>query len=157
MHSKFTFSKPFFANAQFYILVPFRCRYSKQQLSETDFAQSFCTYFTSPIPVKLSSPITIIYLGSIFSLISLFWNNRVGLWDDVTVCMCMSVYPPYRCWATARQKSHIVARQRLGKNLHIVARQRLGRNVTAVTNTHVTIEDLLDASFSMWPVSYQGK
>jgi hypothetical protein len=39
----------------------------------------------------------------------------------------------------------------------IVARQRLGRNVTAVTNTHATIEELLDASFSMWPVSYQGK
>jgi hypothetical protein len=39
----------------------------------------------------------------------------------------------------------------------IVARQRLGRNVTAVTNTHATIEELLDASFSMWPLSYQGK
>jgi hypothetical protein len=39
----------------------------------------------------------------------------------------------------------------------IVARQRLGRNVTAVTNTYATIEELLDASFSMWPVSYQGK
>jgi hypothetical protein len=50
-----------------------------------------------------------------------------------------------------------VARQRLGKNLLIVARQRLGRNGTAVTNTHVTIEELLDASFSMWPLSYQGK
>jgi hypothetical protein len=51
----------------------------------------------------------------------------------------------------------IVARQRLGKNPTIVARQRLGRNVTAVTNTHATIEELLYASFSMWPVSYQGK
>jgi hypothetical protein len=26
-----------------------------------------------------------------------------------------------------------------------------------MTNTHATIEELLDASFSMWPVSYQGK
>jgi hypothetical protein len=51
----------------------------------------------------------------------------------------------------------ILARKQLGKNPPIVARQRLGRNVTAVTNTHVTIEELLDASFSMWPVSYQGK
>jgi hypothetical protein len=40
--------------------------------------------------------------------------------------------------------------------LPIVARQRFGKNVTAVTNTHATIEELLDASFSMWPVSYQG-
>jgi hypothetical protein len=53
--------------------------------------------------------------------------------------------------------SPIVARQRLGKNPLILARQRLGRKVTAVTNTHSTIEKLLDASFSMWPVSYQGK
>jgi hypothetical protein len=51
----------------------------------------------------------------------------------------------------------IVARQRLGKNPPIVASQRLGRNVTAVTNAHATIEELLDMSFSMWPVSYQGK
>jgi hypothetical protein len=39
----------------------------------------------------------------------------------------------------------------------IVAGQRLGRNVTAVTNTHATIEELLDASFLLWPVWYQGK
>jgi hypothetical protein len=51
----------------------------------------------------------------------------------------------------------IVARQRLGKNPPIVARQWLGENITAVTNTHATIEELLDASFLLWPVSYQGK
>jgi hypothetical protein len=51
----------------------------------------------------------------------------------------------------------IVARQRLGKNPPIVARQRLGKNVTPVTNTHAKIEELLDASFSMWPVLYQRK
>jgi hypothetical protein len=45
----------------------------------------------------------------------------------------------------------------LGKNPPIFARQRLGRNVTAVTNTQATTEELLDASFSMLPVSYQGK
>jgi hypothetical protein len=38
-----------------------------------------------------------------------------------------------------------------------VARQRIGRNVTAVTNTHATIEELMDASFSVLPVSYQKK
>jgi hypothetical protein len=38
----------------------------------------------------------------------------------------------------------------------IVARQRLGRNVTAVTNTHGRIGELLAASFSVWPVLYQG-
>jgi hypothetical protein len=49
----------------------------------------------------------------------------------------------------------IVARQWLGKNLLIVARQQLGRNFTAVR--HATVEEILDASFSMWRVSYQGK
>jgi hypothetical protein len=51
----------------------------------------------------------------------------------------------------------IAARERLGKNPLITARQRLGRNVTVVTNTHATIEELLDASFSMWPVSYESR
>jgi hypothetical protein len=61
------------------------------------------------------------------------------------VCVCVSVY------------LYIVARHQLNKNPPVVPRQRLGRNVTAVTNTHATIEELLDASFSIWPVSYQGK
>jgi hypothetical protein len=59
-------------------------------------------------------------------------------------CVCVSAYSP------------IVARQRLGRNPPIAALQRLGRNVTAVTNTHATIEELLDASFSTW-LSYHGK
>jgi hypothetical protein len=60
----------------------------------------------------------------------------------VCVCVCIPL---------------IFARKRLDKNPFSVTRQRLGRNVTAVTNTHATMEELLDASFSMWPVSYQGK
>jgi hypothetical protein len=39
----------------------------------------------------------------------------------------------------------------------MVARQLLGKIFTTLTNTHVTIAELLDASFSMWPMSYQGK
>jgi hypothetical protein len=38
----------------------------------------------------------------------------------------------------------------------IVAEQGLDKIVTAAPNTQAT-EELLDASFSMWPVSYQGK
>jgi hypothetical protein len=53
--------------------------------------------------------------------------------------------------------SPIVVTQRLGKSPPIVARQRLGKNVTAVKNSQATIEELLGASFSTWPVSYQGK
>jgi hypothetical protein len=73
------------------------------------------------------------------------------------VCVCMSVYTPIVARQRLCKNPFIVARQRLGKNPSIVARQRLGRNVTAVTNIQATIEELLDASFSMWPVSYQGK
>jgi hypothetical protein len=51
----------------------------------------------------------------------------------------------------------IVAGQRLGKNLLIFARQRHSKNFIAVTNTHATVEKLLEASFSMRSVSYQGK
>jgi hypothetical protein len=74
----------------------------------------------------------------------------------------------------------IVAKQRLGKNplpllgngsvkiflsllgngsvkYFFFSRQRLGGNVTAVTNTHATIEEVLSSSFLMWLVSYQGK
>jgi hypothetical protein len=39
----------------------------------------------------------------------------------------------------------------------ITVRQRPGKNVTATTNTHAMIEELLDASFSMESVSYRGK
>jgi hypothetical protein len=100
--------------------------------------------------------------GLFFNLVLLAYfrileKNRVGLWDDVAVCVCVSVYPPIVARQRLGKNPLIVARKRLGKNLLIVARQRLGRNVTAGTNIHSTIEDLLDASFSMWPVSYQGK
>jgi hypothetical protein len=44
-----------------------------------------------------------------------------------------------------------VARKRLGKNPPIFARQRLSQKVPAVTNTHATIEEFLDASFQYGP------
>jgi hypothetical protein len=72
-------------------------------------------------------------------------------------CLCVSVYPPSVARQRLGKNPLIVARQQLSKNLLIVARQRLGRNVTAVTNAHATIAELFDASFSMWPVVYQGK
>jgi hypothetical protein len=75
---------------------------------------------------------------------------------SVCVCVCVYIHP-----IIARQRLGknllIVAGRRLDKNSPIVARQRLGRNVTAATNTHATIEELLDASFLIWPVTYQGK
>jgi hypothetical protein len=39
----------------------------------------------------------------------------------------------------------------------IIASQRFSKNVTAAMNTHATIEELLDASFSMRLVSFQRK
>jgi hypothetical protein len=37
----------------------------------------------------------------------------------------------------------------------IAARQRLGKQIPKLTNTHATVEELLDAVFSMRSVSYQ--
>jgi hypothetical protein len=72
------------------------------------------------------------------------------------MCVCVSLYPPIVARQRFCESPLIVARQRLVKNPPIVARQRFGRNVAAVKNTHATVEELLDASFSTWPVSYQG-
>jgi hypothetical protein len=69
--------------------------------------------------------------------------------------LCVCAYPPIVARQRIGKNILIVARQRLDKNPPIVARQGVGRNVTAVTNTHATIEELLGASFSMWPVSFQ--
>jgi hypothetical protein len=71
------------------------------------------------------------------------------------VCLCIP--PPIVARHRLGKNLLIVASQRLGKNPLSFAMQLLGRNVTAVTNTHATIEELLDESFSMWPGSYQGK
>jgi hypothetical protein len=68
-------------------------------------------------------------------------------------CVCVCVSPLSLLGNGSVKISAIVARQRLGKNSGIAARQRLGRKVTAVTNTPATIEELLDAYFSMWSVS----
>jgi hypothetical protein len=38
-----------------------------------------------------------------------------------------------------------------------VARQRLAKSFTIATNTHATVEELLESSFSMLSVSYQRK
>jgi hypothetical protein len=62
------------------------------------------------------------------------------------LCVCLCI-PPIVARQGLGKNPLIVARQRLGKNLPIVARQRLGRNSTAVTNTHATIKELLEASF----------
>jgi hypothetical protein len=73
------------------------------------------------------------------------------------VCVCVCVFSLIVARQWIGKITLIVAKQRLGKNPPIVGRQLLGRNITAVTNTNATIEELLDASLSIWPVSYQRK
>jgi hypothetical protein len=74
----------------------------------------------------------------------------------VCVCVCVCVSPlSLLCNSSVKVSLSLLGNGSV-KTL-IVARQRLGRNVTAVTNTLAIIEELFDASFSMWPVSYQGK
>jgi hypothetical protein len=73
--------------------------------------------------------------SSLFSLLPYFEKIKAGLWYHLAVCVyvCLYVYPL------------------------IAARQRFGRHVPVVTNTHSTIGTLLDGSFSMRSVQYQGK
>jgi hypothetical protein len=86
----------------------------------------------------------------VFNLHPLFLKNKnkKGLCDLYAVCV--SRYPAHKrlnAWPSLYENCAW---------LHLyVARQRLGKNVTAATNTHTTIEELLDVSFSMRPVSYQ--
>jgi hypothetical protein len=112
----------------------------------------FFSYAVS-LPCSTSDLMSLLYFQPTFLIL----KNKVGLWDHVAVCVCVSVYPPIVARQCLGKNPFFVARQRLGKYPLIFARQRLGRNVTALTNTHAIIEQLLDASFSMWPVSYQGR
>jgi hypothetical protein len=43
------------------------------------------------------------------------------------------------------------------QSVPLVARHWLGKDVTELTITHVTVEELLDALFSMRSVTYQGR
>jgi hypothetical protein len=70
--------------------------------------------------------------------------------------MCVCLCHPIVARQGLGKNPPIVVRQRLDKNSPLVARQRLARNVTAVTNTNATVEELLDALFLLWPLSYQG-
>jgi hypothetical protein len=53
--------------------------------------------------------------------------------------------------------SSVVVKQRLGKNTPIVGRQRLSKNVTEAMNAQERVEKLLDSSFSMRSLTYEGK
>jgi hypothetical protein len=112
-----------------------------------------CTHISRPVTFLLWAP-----LSSLAYFPILKKKNRVGLWDHVALCVCVCLcIPPIVARQRLGKSPLIVARQLFGKNAPITDKQRHGRNVTAVTNRHATIEELLDASFSIWPVSCQGK
>jgi hypothetical protein len=71
----------------------------------------------------------------IFNLLSLFWKKlKGGLWYH------FSVYDPP---LTSRNS---------GARIDGVVRQRLGKDVPAAMNTHATLEELLEAVFSVLSV-----
>jgi hypothetical protein len=74
----------------------------------------------------------------------------------VITMLSVSVYPPHINFRMAEQIFMKLPHQSLCLYVYpsIVARQLLGKNFTAATNTHVTVEELLDVSFSMRSVSY---
>jgi hypothetical protein len=102
----------------------------------------------------------------IFSLLY-FSKVKVGLWGLHAVCMFVNSRPvnfwmpepnfmKLGMYITAPEPiltTYFInpSHQSVCLYVHpsIVVRQRLGKNVTAATNTHTTIEELLDAPFSM--------
>jgi hypothetical protein len=85
--------------------------------------RSACCLCILPINFWMAEPV-FMKLGMYMMAPEVIWAAYFIIPSHQSVCLY--VYPP-----------------------HIVARQRLGKNVTAGTNTHATIEELLDASFSM--------
>jgi hypothetical protein len=68
----------------------------------------------------------------------LILKTKAGLWDHLATC----VSPPEQAGALESEEN-------------AVTRQRLGKHFPAATNTHATVEELLDAVFSMWSLSFQ--
>jgi hypothetical protein len=101
---------------------------------------------------------------TVFNPLSLFRTSKTRLIRS-PCCLCVWVHLPstfewlshlyetryvyHGTWASHQYKC-------LYLYSHIVARQRLGKNFTVATNTHVTIEQLSE-SFSVLPVPYQKK
>jgi hypothetical protein len=101
-----------------------------------------------------------------------FEEIKVGLWDHHAVCVSPHInfripeqffmkFGMYIMTPEPASTTYCINPSRQSVCLyvypHTVARQRLGKNVTASSNTHATIEELLDASFPMQSVSYRRK
>jgi hypothetical protein len=106
------------------------------------------------------------YIFLYFSLFSLFWkrkNTYKFILLSVYVCMLQPIFTKRRmyiigAWA---HLNGVLTKYLPSVCMYVypsvVARQRLGKNVTAATNTHAPIEELLDASFSIRSMSCQRK
>jgi hypothetical protein len=85
-----------------------------------------------PLPINFWMPEPIFMKLGIYIVVSELISTAYFI-NPSHQSVCLYVYPP------------------------IVARQRLDKNVTEANNTHATIKELLDASFSVWSESYQRK
>jgi hypothetical protein len=111
----------------------------------------------------------------VFSILSLFRKNKSRTMR-LPRCLCAYELPPINFWmlkpifikigmyimppepiSTACSINPYHQSVCLCVYSPIVARQSISKKVTEATNTHPAIEELLDASFSMRSVSYQGK
>jgi hypothetical protein len=121
-----------------------------------------------------TSPLSFSSLSYISSLLSLFWKQKVSLWNHHPLCPWIPSLINFRMPEPKFTKPGmcIIAREpKLNGKLHksfpafcvfgcvapTVTTQRFGKNITAATNTRVKIEESLGASSSMRSVSYQWK
>jgi hypothetical protein len=134
--------------------------------------------FTEPLPSNDKGHARTQTVTWSHKLTSFFQIRKVGLWDHVAVCLCILSFKLLNAWTNLYETWNVyhstwaLLNGRIKKippislclcmcillsflgngsvKKPIDPRQRLGRNFTALLNTHATIEELLEASFSMW-------
>jgi hypothetical protein len=106
-------------------------------------------------------------LFTIFSLPSLVWKNKSSLMKS-SCYLCVCLYPPlltFECinqslWNLVYHSTWAHLNSILHKSLPSVCVSSLSKglvNPFPQQWIHATTEELLDMSFSIWPVSYQRK
>jgi hypothetical protein len=154
-----------------WLILPFRRVYSVRFSKRREGVSPAGTYGSAAATIILQHIEDARWNVELFLAYFHYFEKKVGLCDYHAVCVC--VYPPYKLlngWTTLYETWYVYH----GTWAHIngvvhkslpsvcvpigypppVARQRLGKNVTSATNTHATIEELVDASFYMRFVSY---
>jgi hypothetical protein len=123
--------------------------------------------------ININSALAGISIEFIFWPIFLILKKRKYAYEITMFSVCLPPLSTFECqnqslwnlvcisWHLSPSQRHTFFNPYQSVCLHMyplaVPRQRLGKHFTEVTNTHATIKEVLDLSFSMRSVSYKGK